>query len=112
MNLILLLDDDFIDGTQRVRLHGRRRARRSHYFFCSISWPQHFSVPLPPLVTMTCELHLVQMYILPSWFAMSVSVPFRSRMARRVVPLLARENRRALRQEGVDALAPVVRRLQ
>jgi hypothetical protein len=40
------------------------------YFFCSIGSPQHFREPVPALVTMTCELHFAQMYILPSWFAM------------------------------------------
>jgi hypothetical protein len=31
------------------------------YFFCSIGAPQHFNMPVPPLVTITCELHLLQM---------------------------------------------------
>ena len=44
------------------------------YFFCSISWPQHLSEPVPALVTMTCEPHLPQMYILPSWFAIALSL--------------------------------------
>jgi hypothetical protein len=31
------------------------------HFFCSIGAPQHLSAPAPPLVTITCELHLLQM---------------------------------------------------
>jgi hypothetical protein len=27
------------------------------YFFCSIGSPQHFKEPVPPFVTITCELH-------------------------------------------------------
>jgi hypothetical protein len=30
------------------------------YFFCSIGAPQHLSAPEPPLVTITCEEHLLQ----------------------------------------------------
>jgi hypothetical protein len=97
-------------------------SRHAAYFFCSISTPQHFSVPVPPLVTMTCELHFVQMYILPSWFAISVSVPFYSRMAPRAARLLLEaqhaaplptfEDRLALLPEGIDAFPPILCRLQ
>lgn len=34
--------------------------------FCCISAPQYLSIPLPPLVTMTCDPHVLQIYILPS----------------------------------------------
>lgn len=70
---------------------------------------------------MTCELHLVQMYILPSWFAISVSVPFSLRMAQVLrrynllaptAPLLTPKGRRAFLQEGIDPFPPVLRRLQ
>jgi hypothetical protein len=30
------------------------------YFFCSIGTPQHLIDPLPALVTITCEEHLLQ----------------------------------------------------
>jgi hypothetical protein len=42
---------------------------KGDYFFF-ISPPQHLMVPVPPLVTITCELHFSQRYILPIWFAM------------------------------------------
>jgi hypothetical protein len=31
------------------------------YFFCSIELPQHLIVPVPPLVTITCEPQFPQM---------------------------------------------------
>lgn len=33
----------------------------TNYFFCSKGAPQHVIVPVPPLVTITCEPHLLQM---------------------------------------------------
>src|SRR3954453_18804569 len=44
----------------------------SRYFFC-ISAPQHFTVPVTPLVTITCAPHLPQRYIFPSWLAINFS---------------------------------------
>jgi hypothetical protein len=32
-----------------------------HHFFCCISWPQHLSEPVPPLVTITWALQAPQM---------------------------------------------------
>lgn len=43
------------------------------YFFC-ISAPQHLIVPFPPLVTIICEPHELQIYIFPSWLAMLISL--------------------------------------
>jgi len=37
------------------------RGTSGRYFFCSIAPPQHLIVPVPPLVTITCEPHFPQM---------------------------------------------------
>jgi hypothetical protein len=39
------------------------------YFFISIGWSQHVTVPLPPRVTMTSAPHFAHLYLLPTWFA-------------------------------------------
>jgi hypothetical protein len=38
-----------------------RDAPSGNYFFCSIGAPQHLILPVPPLVTITWEPHLLQM---------------------------------------------------
>jgi hypothetical protein len=53
------------DARREGSLRGRERARRETgrargHFFCSIGPPQHLSSPAPPLVTMTCAPHLLQ----------------------------------------------------
>jgi hypothetical protein len=49
--------------------------KRIPYFFISIGWPQHVTVPAPPRVTITSAPHLEHLYRLPTWFAI---VPFPS----------------------------------
>jgi hypothetical protein len=46
------------EASPRPRSHP---SLRCGYFFCSMGAPQHFSAPVPPLVTMTWEPHLPQM---------------------------------------------------
>src|SRR5262249_48232670 len=91
------------------------RAKNPGYFLSSMSCPQHFRVPPPPLVTITWELHFEQMYILPNWFAIvvfdpsCVGYPSRDFLA---TALPSPNNRFAFLEKCFDALAPVSRRLQ
>jgi hypothetical protein len=45
----------------------------NNYFFCSMGLPQWDIVPVPPLVTIISAPQTEQMYLLPIWFAMSIT---------------------------------------
>ena len=47
----------------------KRAERTPFYFFKVIGWPQQWSVPAPPLVTIISDPHFAQTYLLPNWFA-------------------------------------------
>lgn len=69
-----------------AELIGHGRLPPVLYFLICMGWLQHCMAPLPPLVTMNSEPHLVHWYRLPVSFATARLTPLRIRRdARRII---------------------------